>query len=332
MIGGLEKISAILPLKTSGRHYADNIARCDILFSSLRAFTTPAIFDRILIVVPHDELQAARQYAIAWQDFPVEVVDESLHFKAFGDFSGRHQIRPWHRQQIIKLYASELIDTEYFLVLDPDVFATRRFDLRTLLPRGRALTYMQPRKREARYWRDSATILEQQPDLERDGIWMTPALLSRTLCRRLHRRLEALHKADWMHVLLSRYTMDWTEYTLYWLNAEREGLIDQFHAGPEPGSPQLHADESVWFAGAQARNLKEWYAERYFAPDSTSLFAVVQSNTGIGVDAVVRKLQPFMEITLQPYERHRSPGLKAAEFYSAVMRRMLGGARKLIGK
>ncbi len=325
------KISAILPLKTSGRHYADNVARCDILFSSLRAFTTPSMFDRILIVVPHEELQAAKQYAVAWQDFPVEVIDESLHFKAFNDFSARHQIRPWHRQQIIKLYASELIDTEYFLVLDPDVFATRRFDLETLLPQGRALTYMQPRERgrEARYWRDSAAVLGQPPHLERDGIWMTPALLSRTLCRALHRRLEELHHADWMHVLLARYTIDWTEYTLYWLNAEREGLIDQFHAQPEPGAPQLHADESVWFAGENGRNLKDWDAARYFAPDSKSLFAVVQSNTGIGVRSVVEKLKPFMDFKLQPYERHRSLGLKAAEFYSAVMRRVLGAVRQI---
>ena len=321
-------ISAILPLKTKGRHYADNVARCDILFSSLRAFTTPDIFDRILIVVPHDEFEADKEYVKAWQDFPVELVDEAEHFQAFGDFSARHQIRPWHRQQIIKLYASEMIDTEYFLVLDPDVFATRRFDLEALLPGGRALTHLQPRELEPGYWRASATILNQEPYLERDGIWMTPALLSSTLCRLLHKRLQEIHGVDWMRVLLERYMVDWTEYTLYWLNAEREGLIEQFHAGPAAGMPSLHTDESVWFSGPNDRNLKQWDAARHFAADGDGIFAVVQSNTGIPVESVVEKLRPFMPVKLQPYERHRSVTLKAAELYSAVARRLLGLARK----
>ncbi len=38
-----------------------------------------------------------------------------------------------------------------------------------------------------------------------------------------------------------------------------------------------------------------------------------------------------MPIALQPYERHHSFGLRAAEFYSAVARRFLGATRKLTG-
>lgn len=325
------KISAILPLKMSGRHYADNVARTDILFSSLRAFTTPDIFDRIVIVVPHDELENAKRYAEAWRDFPIDVVDEALHFKAFENFRARHQIRPWHRQQIIKLAASELISTEYFLVFDPDIFATRKFDLDMLLPEGRALTYFQPRQREPRFWQASAKVLKQSPHLERDGMWWTPALLSRTLCRLLQERLKTIHRDDWMNVLLSRYTTDWTEYTLYWLNAEQEGLLEQFHRGPSVGMPNLHVEESIWYAGAHGKNFREWSAAQHFTPDAPGIFAVVQSNTGIAIDTIVKKLEPYIPITLQPYERHRSFSLRAAELYSAVARRFLGATRKLTG-
>ena len=65
----MTKISAILPIKTRGRHYADNIGRCDILFSSLRHFTTPETFERFVLIVPHDEVEAVRGYAKAWSDF-----------------------------------------------------------------------------------------------------------------------------------------------------------------------------------------------------------------------------------------------------------------------
>jgi hypothetical protein len=323
--GSMPQISAILPVKTRGRHYADNIGRCDILFSSLRHFTTPETFHRFIVVVPHDELDEVKGYAKAWSDFPIEVVDESLHMGVFAEFSQRHQIRNWHRQQIIKLYAPALVETEYFLVLDPDCFATHPFTADTLVVDGKALTHRQPRTRESYFWEASAKLLGVDPHLARDGIWWTPAILSRTLCISLHRRLEALHGTDWRRVLLANYTVDWTEYTLYWLNAEREGLLDQHHNAPQAGQQALHADESVWFAS----DMQDWDAARHFAPDSDGLFAVVQSNTRIPLQRVVDKLAPYFPITLQPYQRHVDPALKGAELYSAVARRGLKLLRKL---
>ncbi len=320
----MTKISAILPVKTRGRHYADNIARCDILFSSLRHFTRPDTFDKILIIVPHDEFEEAKVYARAWSDFPVEVVDESVHMTAFADFNKRHQIRPWHRQQIIKLYTPALIDTEYFMIFDPDVFAIHPFSIDDLIIEGRALTYCQPRLREPHLWRPSAKLLQQDPHLDRDGVWWTPTILSKTLVRHLQRRLEELYQQDWMRVLLSNYMIDWTEYTLYWLNAEREGLIDQYHIAAPPGRRSMHASESVWYAGKDGGNLEEWQADHHFAPDGDGLFAVVQSNTFIAPERVVEKLTPYFPIRPQPYRRHASLGLKAAELYSALVRRLLG--------
>ncbi|HEY0296439.1 MAG TPA: DUF6492 family protein, partial [Bordetella sp.] len=220
----MTQISAILPIKTRGRHYADNIGRCDILFSSLRHFAAPGLFSRFVLIVPHDEVEDIEGYAKAWSDFPIEVVDESLHMGVFAEFSQRHQIRNWHRQQIIKLSAPALIDTEYFLVFDPDCFATHPMSADTLIVDGRALTHYMPRTADnPGYWESSAKLLGVDPHLDRDGIWMTPAILSRTLCLNLHRRLEAVHGQDWRRVLLSHYMIDWTEYTLYWLNAEDEG-------------------------------------------------------------------------------------------------------------
>lgn len=323
------KISAILPLKMTGRHYADNVARCDILFASLRHFTSPDIFDRFVIVVPHDEVEEARKYAQAWKDFHVEVVDEAGPFAVFRDYMARHQIRNWHRQQIIKLAAAELIDTEYFLVFDPDCFATQPFTLDTLLPGGKALTFEQPRKLEPRYWRDSGITLNVEPHMERDGIWMTPAILSRTLCRSLHRRLEEIHGKPWMNVLLERYMIDWTEYTLYWLNAESQGLLDQFHTLAGPGMLPLHTAESIWYSGLKGENLEKWDAGKYFrGGDGKGIFAVIQSNTGLDVHQIADKLRPYMPITIQPYNRHQSLKLKVAELYSAVVRRAMNKMTK----
>jgi hypothetical protein len=319
----LTKISAVLPVKTRGRHYADNIARCDILFSSLRHFCSPDIFDKFLVIVPHAEFDEAQSYAEAWRDFPIEVVDESVHMTAFAEFNQRHQIRPWHRQQIIKLYTPALIATEYFMVFDPDVFAIHPFTIDDLIVNDRALTYCQPRMREPHLWRPSAKLLAQDPYLDREGIWWTPAILSKTLVEHLQQRLEELHQQDWVRVLLSNYMIDWTEYTLYWLNGEREGLLERYHVAAEPGHRSMHASESVWYAGKNGRNLDEWPADRHFAADGDGLFAVVQSNTFIPPARVVEKLRPYFPITLQPYHRHESLFLKGLELYSALARRVL---------
>ncbi|MDR3517278.1 MAG: DUF6492 family protein [Azospirillaceae bacterium] len=320
----MTKISAILPLKTRGRHYVDNIARCDILFSSLRHFAKPDIFEKFVIVVPHDELADAQRYGAAWRDFPIEIVDESVHLPAFAEFNRRHQIRPWHRQQIIKLFTPALIDTEYFMIFDPDVLATRHFSVDSLIVDGRANTYRQPRTREPRFWKASAGLLRQDPHLDRDGIWWTPAILSSTLCGHLQQRLRELYQEDWIRVLLRHSMIDWTEYTLYWLNAEREGLLEAFHAPPAAGPHSIHAAQSVWYAGRGGRNLDDWSAADHFAPDGDGLFAVVQSNTRIPPERVIAKLEPFFPITRQPYHRYESTRLKWAEFYSAVVRRGLG--------
>jgi len=324
----MTKLSAILPIKTRGRHYADNIGRCDILFSSLRHFTTPETFSRFVIVVPNDEVEEVREYAKAWSDFPIVVVDESEHMAVFAEYSQRHQIRNWHRQQIIKLYAPALIDTEYFLVFDPDCFATHPFTADTLINDGKALTHYMPRQTEPYYWEASAKLLDVPPHLERDGIWWTPAILSRTLCLDLHKRLESVHGQEWRRVLLSHFTTDWTEYTLYWLNAERAGLLDQFHMGPQAGQRTLHASESVWFAD----KMKKWEPAHHFSADSDGLFAVVQSNTHISPQAVAEALSPYFPISIQPYDRKIDYKLKAAELYSALTRRGMKWLRKLRGK
>ncbi|WP_321814859.1 MULTISPECIES: DUF6492 family protein [unclassified Paraburkholderia] len=323
----MAQISAILPIKTRGRHYADNIGRCDILFSSLRHFTTPDTFHRIVLVVPHEEVDEVKGYAKAWADFPIEVIDESLYMGVFAEFSQRHQIRNWHRQQIIKLNAPEWIETEYFLVFDPDCFATHPFTVDTLIHDGRALTHRQPRTAEPRFWEASAKLLNVDPGLDRDGLWWTPTILSRTLCLKLHEHLAQMYGTDWRRVLLSNYAIDWTEYTLYWLNAEREGLLDQYHAFPLPGQRTLHAAESVWFAN----DMKEWSAAQHFAESSDGLFAVVQSNTHIPLEQVVEKLSPYFPIKVQPYERHFDAALKGAELYSAIARRGLKLLNKLRG-
>ena len=45
----VDMISAVLPLKITGRHYADNLNRCDLLFCTLRHFGLAPLFAEVLV-------------------------------------------------------------------------------------------------------------------------------------------------------------------------------------------------------------------------------------------------------------------------------------------
>ena len=132
-------LSAVLPLKVSGRHYGDNLARLDLLFSSLARFAAPGLLDVILVVAPAREAEAIGRHLSQWPDLPLRIIIEDEHFPAFRRFTRPWQIRPWQRQQIIKLNAPAFTTAPFVLTLDPDVIAVKPITRELLLPRGRAL-------------------------------------------------------------------------------------------------------------------------------------------------------------------------------------------------
>jgi hypothetical protein len=278
-------LSALLPLKVSGRHYGENLERLDLLFSSLTHHGAPGLLDELLVVVRADEVDVIGRHLARWPELPLRILVEDEHFPAFRRFNRPWQIRPWQRQQIIKLNAPALTTSPFVLTLDPDVIAVKPITRELLLPHGRALLEPEARSVHRRWWLDSADLLDVDPGLERPGINVTPALLSTALLGELQRRLEAIGGRPWMEILLTSYG-DWTEYTLYLLAAERAAAIERYHMwADDPEAPaHLHADPdiSIWDAAAASRA----NVERLFASDAPGLFAVIQSSSGLGASEV----------------------------------------------
>jgi Family of unknown function (DUF6492) len=284
--GGQIGLSALLPLKVSGRHYGDNLGRLDLLFSSLIHHGAPGLLDEVVVVVRGDELAVLRPYLARWRrELPLQICIEDEHFPAFRRFQRPWQVRPWQRQQIIKLNAAALTTSPFVLMLDPDVIAVKPITREILLPGGRALLEPEPRGVHPRWWRDSAQLLDVDPSLDRPGMGVTPAVLSTASLDEVQRRLEDVDGRRWMEVLLTSYC-DWTEYTLYLLAAERVGLVNHHHlwADDPAATARLQLDPaiSVWDAAAVSRTT----LERLFAPDIPGLFAVAQSGSGLSANDV----------------------------------------------
>jgi hypothetical protein len=293
-------LSALLPLKVSGRHYGENLARLDLLFSSLVQFA-PGVLDELLVVVRNDETDQIGPYLDQWPDLPIRMVVEDDYFPAFKRFSRPWQVRPWQRQQVIKLNAPALTNADFVLTLDPDVLALRPVTRELLCAGDRALLEPEPRSVHPQWWRDSADLLDVEPGLERRGINVTPAILSTAILKELQTRLEAVGGRPWMDILLTSYC-DWTEYTLYLLAAERASLVERFHVwGDEPGAPaRLHADPSLSIWGGADAGRED--VARLLRAEDPGLFAVVQSSSGLTSSDVAAAVAEHF-----PVRRCRSP-------------------------
>jgi hypothetical protein len=317
----MRKISAIMALKISGRHYPDNIGRCDILFESLRHFGLRDLFSEFLIVVQAREEAQIRRHANAWRDFPLRLVVEDDYLGLFKKFSKPHEVRPWHRQQIIKLFCSTIVENPFFLVVDPDVFAVRRFSYDDVFPGGRALLEPEERSVHRDWWIDSADLLGVEPQLDRVGMSVTPAILSKDACIGLIEHIQNYHGRTWYEVLLSRYATNWTEYTLYCLYLELSGRLLELHAWPENHSGvRLHSKANVW----DRSDLKRVELSSLFAPENPGLFAVVQSNTGFSPQHLSNALRPWIDVSVQNYKRSNGSLVsRVQELYGAGIRRMM---------
>jgi hypothetical protein len=286
----------------TGRHYGENLTRLDVLLSSLLHYAAPDFIDELIIVTPQAEIGLAESYAAGWPELPLRVVGEARHFEAFGRFNRPWQVRPWQRQQIIKLNAPALTDAEYVLTLDPDVLALRPVTRCSLLPGGRALLQPEARSIHAQWWRDSADLLDVPVDLTAPGIGVTPALLSRDILLALHDRLAECKGRPWMDVLLTSYC-DWTEYTLYLLAAQHYGLLDRHHRwcvegdGRDVAPLQVSAGLNVW-GGRPAAAAND--VDKLLAGADPGIFGVVQSNSGLHADVLTGVVSRHFPIRRTP--------------------------------
>jgi hypothetical protein len=313
-------VSGLLPLKVSGRHYGDNLTRLDVLLSTLLHFA-PGLLDELLVVVRADEADQIGPYLAQWHELPLRMIVEDEHFPAFDRFTRPWQIRPWQRQQVIKLNAPAMTDAQFVLTLDPDVLALKPITRDLLVPDGRALLEPETRAVHRRWWRDSADLLDVDPGLDRPGMNVTPALLSTAVLSELQRRLEAVGGRPWMDVLLTSYC-EWTEYSLYLLAAERASLVARQHLwADDPEAPaHLHADPalSVW-GGANASRAN---VDRLFATNDPGLFAVVQSNSGLPATEVAAAVAGHL-----PVRRTHSGSAKTVPGRSRLQERARIGSR-----
>jgi hypothetical protein len=284
-------ISGILPLKISGwkgGRRSEDLWRSDILLSSLARFCDSGLFRDIFVVVPADEERAIRSSLLHCKTLPITVICED-------DIVPRlraYDVGGWTRQQVIKLSVANLVNTEFYLTLDADVVLCKKLAFDHLVIEGKGLMDPSPKTEYPEWWLGSAQVLGISIDLGTPGMAITPAVLSRVICRQLKDDLECQHRRHWADVLLSQVSARWSEYTLYYLTAERHGLLNKFHTLSGKGTRRLFCLSNIW----RDADFDSWDTARCFSEDDPGFFAVLQSITGISARRLRDRLRPYLSV------------------------------------
>lgn len=296
----VERLQAVCPLLLG------DFDRFRILMRSLDRFCDPEMVETVLVVVRERERDDVRAAIVeeSWRHRTEVITEESLGLLS-------EPSEGWFRQQIIKLAAADRIPTPFYLTLDADVICCKPVSYGDLVPGGRAAITLTSRRVHSDWWHQSAAILGVRPRMRRfaprlwkprltthrQGMSVTPAVLSTGHVRELMRALERKWKTSVAQVLAAR---PFTEYTLYFLYLESKGLVDLVHDRGRPVACR-GSGANVWFAD----QFEAWDVERLFGDSQQSgFFTVCQAGKGIATEQVWERVAARLR---DPQEGEISP-------------------------
>src|SRR5262249_44304081 len=252
------------------------------------------MFHETHVAVPHRVRADVERLCDQWKPLPFVVFDQEEYLPALG----RHRFAAgWYRQQAIKLRAAERLKAPFLLTLDDDVILCKPLRRTDLFPGGRALLEPNPRTAHPDWWTGAAQLLGLPAELAAPGMFVTPAILARSICSRLFEHLERGHGRAWAETLL-RYAERpwmprWSEYALYYLAGEATGMLRDAHAIAGADTAQrLWCPTHVW----RKSDLEHWNVAECFDPNAPGFFTVVQSNLGIPVTEIASRIAPYLKV------------------------------------
>jgi hypothetical protein len=271
-------IDAVLPL------VAEDIPRARLLARSLDRFFPD--LGTCWVVTPRKDVDAAARalpYRVVAEDELVPELRRGSNYDRIASMVGARGftlVSGWYVQQLVKLAAAELVESDFYLTLDSDVICVRPTRAADLVRDGRAVCDGRPASKHAEWYEWAERVLGVAG--ERTDHAVTPALLARDAVRELTRHLDArAQRGSWRGYLLA--SIPWTEYTLYTTYLEQAGVYDRYH---------LRLGKGAVYGNCV------WSREQYDAWDPARSadfhFTVVQSTVGVPVDEVAARVEPLL--------------------------------------
>jgi hypothetical protein len=266
----------LLPLAVKFRRGENSdLLRLELLLRSVEAFWTGG--DTLRIVTP-DVPEVTAEVARLRPKLRVVIHSDDEVFGTLVVKTGH-----WFRQQILKLAAHRVVESDFYLVLDADCFFVRPTSVDDLVPGGRGrVSYgkgIQDQAHSKGEWYSGCRKLGLQ--VPRTRVNMTPFVM--------HRQLAADAVECVQGRLGSIAKLRWTEYTLYHALAVERGTWDAHHV---EGVPLL--GNEVW----TGNRLRGWDPAKCFVAGDFHL-SLVQSATGMSAAWVRSRVLPHIDKALQ---------------------------------
>jgi len=302
------KISFVLLIKIQSHHDHNELERLkNIQLKSFRKFLDMTILKDFFIVASPEDIQVIKaDLHKDYPEFPFVFVDEDALCPSLIGASG------WTKQMILKIAAANMVDTDYYLTLDTDVFLTKALSGRDILHNGKLIYQKEVPGAHTKWWKSSCRVLQVDADkmLKKQFVMgVTPEYLVTDVCRKLQREIEELNcSRDFASWLLSRRmlkknllnkvikklsetipainglipqakmdqitTCDWTEYTLYWAYLSKMQLTDSYY---DDGDQQVYGG-CIWGGGEIRNNDLQGLVEKAFTDNEDFHFSIFQSS------------------------------------------------------
>ncbi|MFZ2950689.1 MAG: DUF6492 family protein [Desulfuromonadaceae bacterium] len=302
------KISFVLLIKIRSHHSHNELERLkSIQLKSFRKFLDISILKDFYIVASREDIQIIKADLLKdYPEFPFVFVDEEALCPSLTGASG------WTKQMIFKIAVANMIETDYYLTLDTDVFLTKALSGGDILRNGRLTFQKENPDTHVQWWKSSCRVLHVDPDMllkNKFVMGVTPEYLVTDVCRRLQHEIERLHcTKDFASWLISRRmskknllnkiikklsetvpiinevvpqermdqitTCDWTEYTLYWVYLNKYQLVDKYY---DDNGRQIYGG-CIWGKKDIRNNDLQALVEKAFTDNDDYHFSIFQSS------------------------------------------------------
>jgi len=302
------KISFVLLIKIRSHHDHNELDRLkNIQMKSFRKFLDLSMLQDFFIIASLEDIRTIKDDLLAsYPEFPFVFLAEDQLCPSITGAAG------WTKQMILKLAVANLVQTDYYLTLDTDVFLTKPLSAANLLQDGKLVYQKENPGTHKKWWKSSARLLQVDAGRVLDNefaMGVTPEYLVTEVCRKLQGEIESLHGtsdfAYWlMQSRMSKKSLlnkvvkalcdsapllagllpkerveqirscDWTEYSLYWTYLHKLQLADHYYAA---SGRQLYGN-CIWGEGDIKEKDLGMLMGKAFSDNTQYHFSIVQSS------------------------------------------------------
>lgn len=290
------KYSIIMPLKINETNSFKIFT--EIGLPLYDKFLESEYLESFYIICPVQDIKILSKYTDKYPHIPFKFIKEDyIIHKNISDING------WLKQQIIKIATASIITTEYYLIVDSDMYLNQKLRYEDLFQNSKVKYSYEPYQElnnkyystNSEWWKNSAKIIDYPiTDLYKDKYLMgvTPQIFITDKVKELVKYLILRYGKDWQKIICD---MKFSEYTLYWLFMLKNNYTQLYTIEGYP----------LWNHDLE-RNILYYHTEeeqkiiaKKSVLENKSYFSVIQSYLPVNVDLM--KFEIF-KILKPPYD------------------------------